>query len=164
MNLSEARKILNASAVTRLKELWRSLRKNEKDYWRAQFASRRTLKSIRSEMATRLGIMLFYDVQLTHFRKWVADRDMQLSAIEKFEAEASGALLRHLDKPGPAPSDSVVHWLYCHCLNDLRRQAKDSLTSGRPWTSAEIDKFHDDVLFVFYLGWLVATTPRNHLN
>src|SRR5579871_1234540 len=164
MNLSKARKILSNSAVMRLKELWRSLRKDEKDYWRAQFASGRTLKSIRGEMATRLGIMLFYDFQLSHFRKWVAERDRQLGAIEKFEAEASAALLHHLNKPGPARSDNLVLWLYCHCLNELRRRARNSLSSGRSWTSAEVDKFYDDALFVIYLGWLVKTTPRNHLN
>jgi hypothetical protein len=160
MNPSEKEDL---SPLVRLKEKWCTLEKHEQDYWRKQFASRRSSLSLRREIGFKLGVVLFFPIELTQFRRWLTDQDRLIASTQKFELEAA-ALLLDFKKAASDPSCDEVHWLYCFCLKDLRRRAKDSLISGRPWTAVEIDKFYDDALFVCYLGWLSATTPRNHLN
>lgn len=163
MTSSEKQKFQRPSPLTRLKEKWRKLAVHEQEYWRAQLNSSRSSLSLRREIGFKLGVVLFFPVELTQFRRWLADQDKLLASTQKFEAEAA-ALLMGLEKAVPDPSCDEVRWLYCQCLDDLRRRAMAAVISGRPWTPAEMDKIHDDVLFVLYLGWLVATTPRNHLN
>lgn len=74
--MSSNRKLLaGISEITRLKELWLSLDEDTRDYWREQFLSRRSQKSIREELNKKLEVELTHDFQVSRFRFWVADQD-----------------------------------------------------------------------------------------
>lgn len=164
MNSSEKE---NLSPLARLKEKWRTLQKSEQDYWRAQFTSSRTSKSIRSEMGSRLGVMLFHDVQLTHFRKWVADQDTREAEAERMRADEA-----NLDFGNPAntPSLAAVRWLYRQCLMDLQRHAMhvmlwpEDRRSFRKYAQKKLDEFHWDVVCLCALAWMEQPASLNYRN
>lgn len=162
MNSSEGPKFPYASPVAELKEKWRELRKSERDYWRAQFASARTSKSIRSEMVTRLGVFLHHDVQLTHFRKWLTKQDTLEAAAKKIHSDCASQMAPEFEKPAGVPATGAVQWLYHQCLRDLERRALDMVLSRRLHVKA--DEFYYDVLCLCVLAWLEETSPRVYLN
>jgi len=90
--------------ITRLKRLWRdSFTEAERDYWREQLFSSRTLADLRRELREKLNINLQHDVQLLRFRKYDArlialEEENQKSAADQAELEAQGLTgekLRH---------------------------------------------------------------------
>ncbi|SRR5579862_6951269 len=169
MNSSDELKFPYASPVAELKEKWRELRKSEKDYWRAQFASARTSKSIRSEMVGRLGVFLYYDVQLTHFRKWVARQDKR-EAAEKAQFDAERALALNASSPVAGPSSVELRQLYRQCLKDLERSAFRALLgpshseSLHKYAHKNVEDFYLDVLCLCVFALIEESTPRHGLN
>jgi hypothetical protein len=74
--MNNNRKFLaGGSEFTRLKELWFSLDERTQDYWRQEFYSRNSQKSIREKLKKELEVDLTHDFQISRFRFWVADQD-----------------------------------------------------------------------------------------
>ena len=73
------------SELTKLKELWRGLSEEAREYWRALFISKTTQADVRSQLQTKLKIKLSQDTQLNRFRTWVDRQDAM-------EAEAEAML------------------------------------------------------------------------
>lgn len=169
MNSSKKLNFLHVSALTRLKEKWRTLRKSEQDYWRAQFNSSRTLKSIRGEMATRLGVMLIHDLQLTHFRRWlVSEHEREIEAMMMRADLAPRA--PDFKNPGAATSMATMDWLYRQYLKDLQRQALHALLQPedqrwfRKYAQRKLDQFHHEALCLWVLAWANQPLSLNSRN
>jgi hypothetical protein len=76
------------SPLTQWKLLWRDvLPEKEKEYWRAQFASPRSLADIGREIFKKYKIQLNLRYHLTRFRQWLAQEAERLEEAEMAEAD-----------------------------------------------------------------------------
>ena len=79
--MSAPEKLRNAgqkapSELTKLKEVWRRMADDARDYWRQRFISSEVSQAeIRKELFAKLKINLKHDSKLTAFRSWVDEQD-----------------------------------------------------------------------------------------
>lgn len=103
----------NLGALTQLKEIWRQLPEDARDYWRERFVSSGQSQSeIRAELFKKLKVNLSYDSKLTQFRDWLARQDRLAQEGEKMAEDERETLDEHPDWTKEQVRDDVLKKAY----------------------------------------------------
>jgi hypothetical protein len=158
----------NLSPLAQLKEKWRALDKNERDYWRKQFVSSRKISSLREEIAFKLKVSFISNIDLFRFSDWIADEDKREAAKTRSDEARVRALYSSYRIGGP--SSAALRQLYRNCLRELERSAFRALLgpgraqSLRKYAHKNVEAFYLDVLCLCVFALMEETSPRNGLN
>ena len=107
-------------ALAQLKEIWRRLPDNTRDYWREQLSSADVpLSQVRAEIFTKLKVKLSGDNKLSLFRTWVIEQDRRDQEAERQQDEERKIFSDHPDWTMDKIREEV-----------LRRSYFRSMTSG----------------------------------
>lgn len=115
--MSNPRKIRGGNyESTRLKLLWAQLDETTQGYWREQFTSKKTMKSIREEIKAKHGVNLTQDNQLSRFCKWVKEQDERIARAERMEENEQRLKELHPDWTLDQLREEVLRTAYCESL------------------------------------------------
>jgi hypothetical protein len=115
--MSDSRKIRGGnSEPTRWKLLWLRLDETTQDYWRDQFASARTQKSIREEIKAKHEVNLTRNSQLSRICKWVKEQDERTARAERMQENERRLREQHPDWTLDQLREEVLRMAYCETL------------------------------------------------
>jgi hypothetical protein len=80
-----------------MKDAWKRMSDDARDYWREQFSSSRKLSELRAELHTKLKIKFNFDARLSEFRSWVMDQDMRDEQAERLQENEARLIAQHPD-------------------------------------------------------------------
>jgi len=86
--------------ISKLKELWRTLSEDARDYWRSRLQSGgegNTQPEIRRDIFAKLKINLRSDAQLSKFKSWMEQQDAMDAEAEQADEEERRILSEHPD-------------------------------------------------------------------